>query len=304
MPAPEPHDIQLRTVPVRRLADLRRAVERAREQGLVDEGVYKEGLSWFVFEPPADAPEVRSLTVVASRDPMVRFHFGWRGRRVPVVVPPTYLRGTERTDRLAEALSSGPSGEPRRRVVRAAVPTKLLAVCSGLAAYGRNNIAYVDDMGSFHRLAAFYSDAPCEEDAWREPTAMRECEGCLLCTRACLTGAIAPERFRLRAERCITFWNEKSGDVAFPEWLDASWHDCLVGCMRCQRVCPRNREVLDLCEEGANFSEEETESLLRGVPEAELPAGLVEKLGRWDLLPLLGHLPRNLGALLGGLGRE
>jgi len=300
MPVPEPHDFQMRAVPILRLADLRSEIERAHEQGLVDEGVYAEGLSWFVFEPPADMPDARSLIVAASRDPVTRFHFERRGTRVPVIVPPTYLRGREKDARTAEALSSAPPGERARRVARASIPTKLLAVRSGLARYGRNNITYVDGMGSFHRLVSFYSDAPCEEGVWREPEAMPECEGCALCRRGCPSGAIEPDRFLLSAERCITFWNEKSGEVPFPDWMESSWHNCLVGCMRCQWVCPANRGALDLCEEGGDFSEEETALLLRGAAESDLPGPLLEKLKRWDLLALLGHLPRNLAAVLDG----
>jgi hypothetical protein len=55
---------------------------------------------------------------------------------------------------------------------------------------------------------------------------------------------------------------------------------------------------LEWYEEGARFSEEETRLLLTGVPAAELPAALAEKLGRWDLLELLDLLPRNLAVLL------
>jgi epoxyqueuosine reductase len=184
------------------------------------------------------------------------------------------------------------------RVAQAIVPKKLLAVCGGVAAYGKNNITYVDGMGSFHRLVAFYSNLPCEQDEWREPRLMERCERCLGCARSCPTGAIEPERFLLRAERCITFWNEKPGQVAFPEWVEASWHNCLVGCMRCQRGCPENREVLDFYEEGVEFSEEETGLLLERVPLAELPVVLVEKLEHWDLFELLDILPRNLEVLL------
>ena len=129
---------------------------------------------------------------------------------------------------------------------------------------------------------------------------MEHCERCLGCLRDCPTGAIAPGRFLLQAERCIAFWNEKPAQVAFPNWMEASWHNCLVGCMRCQKMCPENRMVLDWYKEGGEFSEEETGLLLGGASLAELPAALVDKLERWDLRELLDILPRNLKALLDG----
>jgi epoxyqueuosine reductase len=144
----------------------------------------------------------------------------------------------------------------------------------------------------------------CEQDDWREPKVMELCERCRACLQGCPTGAIELERFLLRAERCITFLNEKPGQVAFPEWMEASWHNYLVGCMRCQRVCPENRKVRDWVEEGGEFSEEETGLLLKGGPQAELPAVLVEKLERWDLLDYLDIMPRNLNALLGRRGLQ
>jgi epoxyqueuosine reductase len=68
--------------------------------------------------------------------------------------------------------------------------------------------------------------------------------------------------------------------------------------MKCQSVCPANREALDWREDGGEFSEEETALLLEGAPLAELPTSLVEKLRRWDLLQLQDVLPRNLGVRL------
>ena len=92
------------------------------------------------------------------------------------------------------------------------------------------------------------------------------CQKCTACLRHCPTGAITSERFLLRAERCITFHNEEPSDVPFPAWLDASWHNCLVGCLHCQSICPENKDYLAWVGEGAKFSAEETALLVEGVP--------------------------------------
>jgi epoxyqueuosine reductase len=60
----------------------------------------------------------------------------------------------------------------------AKLPLKLLAAHSGLAVYGRNNIAYVSGMGGFLGLTAVYSDLPCEQDSWQEPQLMKRGETC------------------------------------------------------------------------------------------------------------------------------
>ncbi|MGD2143958.1 MAG: 4Fe-4S double cluster binding domain-containing protein [Anaerolineae bacterium] len=295
----EERGYRARVVSIRRLHDLQEAIEGGYRQGLLDRAFYQERLTGFGFEPPEDLPGARSLIVVTYGDPQVRFIFNWRGERLPVVVPPTYLhwqekdRQVERT--LAEFLESD-----GYRAVQALVPKKLLAARSGLVVYGKNNVTYVYGLGSLHRLAAFCSDLPCEQDHWGQPRMMERCEQCRACLRGCPTSAIVQERFVLRAERCLTFWNEKPRGVAFPEWVESPWHNCLVGCMQCQRICPENKSRLSWYEEGAEFSVEETALLLEGLPLTELPGALAEKLERWDLVDWLDILPRNLKALLEG----
>jgi epoxyqueuosine reductase len=86
--------------------------------------------------------------------------------------------------------------------------------------------------------------------------------------------------------------------VPFPSWLDPAWHNCLVGCLRCQEKCPENRDLAAACLEGAAFSPEETELILAGAAPERMPAGLSAKLETHDLTDLLEVMPRNLKALL------
>jgi epoxyqueuosine reductase len=283
------------------LRDLRDALDASYRQGLLNEEFYQERLTGFARRRPVEMPDARSLIIVAFRDPPMRFSFVRRRTRRTLVVPPTYLHWQEKDKEVQGVLDEILRSEGYR-VAQVAVPKKLLAVCSGLAVYGRNNVTYVEGMGSLHRLAAFCSDRPSERDLWREPMAMERCARCTSCVSSCPTGAIDSERFLLRAERCLTFLNEKPPDVAFPAWVEPSWHNCLVGCMHCQNACPENRGLLDWCEDGAEFSEEETGFLLEGRSLAELPAALSTKLQRWDLDEWLDILPRNLSALLGSAG--
>ena len=242
-----------RVVSASRARDLKDSIAAGNRNGLINEELYKEYLSGFVFGPPDSLPEARSLIVMAARQSPVRFTFIRGGQRVAVMVPPTYLHAKETDRKMGDTLSGllAPSGY---RVVPAVVPKKLLAVRSGLAAYGRNNITYVEGMGSFHRLAAFFSDMPCDSDEWHEPTMLGRCDSCRACSTLCPTGAIGADRFQLHAERCIVFHNEKPASVPFPEWIDPAWHNCLVGCLLCQRACPEDRDNMKLVEEGAEFS--------------------------------------------------
>ena len=282
-----------RTVSLSHVRDLQQGIEGSSVRGLLDEQFYQEELTGFSFEHPDVPRRVRSLVVVAAPQPQIRIVFTIRGEPQPVMIPPTYVHGTDK--RVEEILASvlNPAGY---RIARATLPLKLLAVRSGLGDYGRNNICYVRGIGSFHRLVAFWSDIPCLEDSWREPTMMERCGDCRACLHSCPTEAITPDRFVVHAERCITFHNER--DQKFPAWIDPSWHNCLVGCLRCQEVCPENIPFLDWVENDLVFSEEETSLILESTGRDRIPSETAKKLERVGMLEYSDILGRNLRVLL------
>jgi epoxyqueuosine reductase len=287
-----------RMVSIERLPALQEGIEGSRRRGLFDEAFYQDRLAGFKWGAPDDLPEARSVILAAAPHPRTRFTFTQQAGPVSASVPPTYLHA-EQVDGGIQGLVAETLAADGYRAAPARLPVKLLAVRSGLARYGKNNITYVEGLGSFYRLAAFYTDLPCPGDAWQEPQMLDACQTCQACRKACPTGAIDAERFLLHGERCLTYLNEKPGDVPFPAWVDARWHNCLVGCLHCQTSCPQNRSVRDRVEAGATFSQAETELLLQGVRQEELPPATLQKLEAWDLLGLLDVLPRNLGALVG-----
>jgi epoxyqueuosine reductase len=239
-------------------------------------------------------PEAKSIIVVAVPSPQGQAVFTWKGETRALILPPTYVAYDQTTNRI-EKLLTKILGAKGYHVVRTKIPLKLLATRSGLAEYGRNNISYVQGMGSFLQLVAVYSDMPCKKDSWQKPQMMKRCERCQACLRSCPTDAIASDRFLLHAERCIVFHNEKKGDIPFPAWMKPSWHNCLVGCLHCQRVCPEDKKFLKWIEEKEEFTEDETALLLEGTPRDRLPAETVKKLEHLDLIESLNSLPRNLG---------
>ncbi|MCJ7459381.1 MAG: 4Fe-4S dicluster domain-containing protein [candidate division Zixibacteria bacterium] len=280
-------------VSVERLDDLKQEIESRKSQGLLDQRLYREYFTSFSYHPPESLTGARSLIVVAAPQPQIQVVFNWNGKPQPLIIPPTYLHYSDGMvrDLLADVLES-----KGYEIASVLLPVKLLSARSGLSFYGKNNICYVPGMGSFHRLMAFYSDLSCLEDIWHESVMLEDCENCLACLNACPTGAITSDRFLIKAERCLSFLNENSGD--FPEWLNPSWHNCLVGCLHCQSVCPKNRDFVDWIEPGAEFSEEETGLLLNGAPLEKLPAVTVKKLEHLDMIGYHDVLPRNLRVLL------
>jgi epoxyqueuosine reductase len=284
-----------RLVPVDHLSDLREALSAPRERGYLDESFYRENLAGFSFELPSDLPGARSILIVAVPTPRMRVVFHWENKRLPAVLPPTYVSYSARTDgvQLAVGLWLRHAGFGAANAI---LPLKTLAVRTGLAEQGRNNLCYVSGMGSFLQLVGLYSELPCTADPWREPVMLAGCAACSSCLKQCPSGAIAEDRFLLHAERCLTLHSESAKE--FPPWIEASWHHCLVGCMRCQDCCPENRGVARWVEDRGEFSEPETAALLQRGDAAGLPAPLAAKLRSLELsydAPLLG---RNLAALI------
>jgi epoxyqueuosine reductase len=284
-----------RIIPIGRLGDLREALTHLEGHGFVDEVLYREQLGFLSFDPPADLPEARSIIIVAVPTPQMRVVFHWHGERIAVVVPPTYVSYTPRTESVQAVLADWLKHEGYH-LAKPRLPLKTLAVRSGLAEYGHNNITYVPGMGSFLQLVGAFSDLPCDGDPWREPKALDRCQSCVACVRRCPTGAITEERFLLHAERCLTYHNEAARD--FPDWIDPSWHHCLVGCMRCQTVCPENRAVKDWFEDRVEFSERETALLIERVPFDRLPAETAAKLRSLEINEDYRNLCRNLSMII------
>ncbi|UCG91000.1 MAG: epoxyqueuosine reductase [candidate division WOR-3 bacterium] len=284
-------------VSVRRLPDIRRDFENLIKEGILNKDFYDEIVSRYElrwnFEPAVSSPSAESVIITAVQQPKVSLEFENAGKKYYAVIPPTYIHETDQE--VLDVMS--PFLEKHGYKACAAVlPSKLLAVRSGLAQYGRNNITYIEDWGSYYRLRAFFSDMPCADDKWQEPVAMELCRKCTTCIKKCPTRAISQDRFLVNAGKCLTFFNEASYD--FPEWLDPGWHNCIIGCMICQDVCPANKDHTAWIMPGGDFSEKETSMILDGVSKDKLPAEISEKLQKVNMLESYDLLQRNLGALI------
>ena len=247
----------------------------------------------FDFSPPPDFPARSVITVAAAVTP-VKLGFTYKGRRHSFEAPP--LSGDYENDieRIIAAILSviSPHGY---RLADANIPTKVLASHAGLLVNGINNMGYIPGMGSFFRLAAFYSDAPPNESVWWDKHRVSDlCRDCGLCLDACPTNCISHEVYDVG--RCLSLLSKEPSD--FPDWVNWRWHNSLIGCRVCQQVCPMNRIIFDDVSTGAEFSEIETEALLSGVPFDALDPATKQKLRYFHLAPFYSILPRNLSLLL------
>jgi len=288
------------TIAVDHIDELQAFVDRLDQDGrLSDHATYREYIGNARYALPEDFPEPRSIIAFALYVRLMRATFHLDGVGHDVLIPPQYYGLGLPKDAVPTIIRNEILPVSDRRLER--LPhghLKLLAVRSGLARYGRNNITYVKGMGSFLMHTAFVTD--CElPDEWTELGMMAECESCRICLDNCPTGAIREFEFVIDAGKCVPLYNEVPGD--FPAWLPAGAHNAYIGCMRCQLPCPANREVVADAGRLPALSEEETRALLAGDPDNDASKSAGEKLRiGFDDEDTLRVVSRNLSALLTG----
>ena len=284
---------KFRTVSITHLPEVQEAVGNLIRQGLINEQLYK---NWhFYLSTNKSLPEAEAIIIVAMPQPITRLKFEWQGNTYTAEIAPNYIF-KEDESRAEENLSAVLS-QYGYKIVKAHLALKTLAVRSGLAEYGRNNISYIPEFGSFFRLIAFYTDYPCEEDNWDDVKVMKICEDCSLCIENCPTGSISSDRFLIHAEKCLGSLNEKESNFSYWAQLQPDWINAFIGCMACQSICSANKSFVSNIIDGDSFSEEETCGILNRTPLVDLSEETRRKIEKFgiDKYPLLAS---NLSTLI------
>ena len=175
------------------------------------------------------------------------------------------------------------------------LPMKRLGTHSGLAKYGRNNITYIDGLGSNFSYCAYFTNMICEEDTWGEVENLGVCNKCNLCIDNCPTGAIRKDRFLINNQKCLSCINEVPGE--FPAWIPVTAHHTLYDCLICQRICPMNYKQKEDVIESISFTEEETNMLLNGKPIDTFSEEFKTKIYMLGIDEWYEAIPRNLKTL-------
>jgi epoxyqueuosine reductase len=286
-------------VSVEHLKELQADIDRLENEGKISRNeVFRGYISNKQFRIPEDLSDAKSLIIIAvfTKPMLVSFHVG--GSKHEVVLPPAYYDDGLTEEMLHDYILKKVVNEPGHRIVRASVHRKLLAVRSGLGKYGRNNLCYVEGMGSMLALHAFFTDYLCE-DSWTDISMMDSCKNCRICMDSCPNKCISEENFVIDVSRCLSLFNEIKGE--FPEWIQPDAHNALMGCLRCQSCCPANREIIKQAGRLEDVTEEETRKILDGTPNKELLNSLSRKLKGFYPTQAEEHFPvltRNLRALL------
>jgi epoxyqueuosine reductase len=264
-----------KTISIDHLKELQEDIDGLRrENKLSTNETYQSYINELNFDIPEELSDAKSVIVVAMFTRLLKANFHLNGNLHEVMLPPGYYYVDGYTpDSLIEEIQKKIIKVPGFKLEKATkVHIKLLAVRSGLGKYGRNNICYVDGMGSFITLFAYFTDYQFKEDDWTKKRLIEKCEGCKICMNNCPGKAITEDNFVINVGKCITLYNEVEGD--FPEWIKSDEHNALLGCMRCQLRCPENKNVIKL----TGKREEIAESITRKIIEEKTDNDVLEAL--------------------------
>jgi epoxyqueuosine reductase len=293
---------RFKTISINRWPALKADFEKVRTgEGLSRHELFRDSLAALDFSLPRDFSGARSVVILATFAKSAVADFSINGKGHRILIPFQYYGDEWTPDRLKTVIQNEIIKNPGRRLINISkqIPLKYLAGRSGLGSFGRNNLIYVDGMGSYCLLHAFLTDAELPDDPLGDLQLLDACRRCHMCDRICPTDCMSRTRFVIDAGRCISLANENPGE--FPNGILPSMHHALMGCLKCQTPCPENSRIPDLVNTLEAVSEENTRKILRGQPDDALLNSLRQKLRLFpdvapaDFFPIL---KRNLSVLI------
>jgi epoxyqueuosine reductase len=288
---------KFKIIPIERLKDLKKDIENFKKkqnlnnfQKYIVNEMYKFDIPDIEFNP-------KSIIIIAEPNPAyAEVEFIWQGNKHLVKSLSYYDIDSEKDHTNTKKYLKNFLESNDFHIEHATnIPYKLLAVRSGLAIYGKNNICYIDGMGSFLTFEAFFTDFPCTNNTWKNITYAEKCSGCNSCLNNCPTNAIRDQTFLIDNERCLSYYNEMPGE--FPEWIPLSAHNCIYDCLKCQIICPMNKKFLKNVIGPIKFNEQETNDILKGKQFKKLNPELRKKVKMLGMDLWLNAIPRNLKIL-------
>lgn len=271
-------DFKYRTLSVEHVREIGAWIEKLKKDNkLSDNPTYRKYINNFIFSPEKILPGAKSLIIITVPQNIISITFHLNGKAYEVKAPTGYFpdghSAKEVQDRVMDEIVKDSSkkiqGRPR-------LPLKTVAVRSGLAKFGKNNITFVDgEYGSFHTLEGFYTDKVLD-DNWGPLKMMQLCKGCSICMNNCPTKCITEENFVINVSKCITLYNELRDPL--PAWIDPKAHNALTGCLRCQDICPANSVAIKRVQKLPDFTEAETDLILNQKKDKAISNSIVKKL--------------------------
>jgi epoxyqueuosine reductase len=290
-----------KTLPVSRFRELQAEYDKSLTSPSYSRSeAFRDDVAKLSFRIPADLPTAKSAIVVAAFTKSMYVRFTLDGAQFRLLVPPQYYADDMSAAKLRGIVQQEIIKSANSRIVdiSQSVPLKLLAARSGLGRYGKNNLIFVDGMGSYNLLYAFLTDYAFAEDNWTQLSILGHCQRCDRCDRSCPTSCFSYGRFPIDIDKCVTLYNERQG--AFPNWMLRSGHSALMGCLRCQDACPEDGGYAGVAGMLEDVSEDETRKILKGTADDALLKSLQRKLRQFPATASKEAFPiltRNLSVL-------
>jgi epoxyqueuosine reductase len=244
------------------LREVKKELEQRKVTKEIDPNFFEEYLSFIRDLDTSEKGHSSSLIVVAVPRPAHVVSFELDTKIIEMILPPTYVGYRSLFETVRQELEKHVFGG-KVKVTTLFAPLKALASLLGLVSYGRNNITYIPEFGSYYQLVGFLADTALSKTEYIENNRKKElkqCAKCEACIKACPMGVISKGRFLIHAEKCYTLFSESSSPI--PAEIHPPSPDCIIGCMKCQMVCPANKGRLRYKNSGVSFSSEETHAIL------------------------------------------
>jgi epoxyqueuosine reductase len=286
-------EYQYRAFSVERLREAKAWFDYLKSEAMLsDNKTFQSYINGFIFDPRAYLIGAKSVILFAVPEQVRSLLVHRQGKAVEILIPCGYtvtgLTGAGIRKQIHADLIRDPAKQVRGRL---RLPLKTLAVRSGLAEYGRNNITYVNGYGSFHALYGLITDQELEE-SWGPLKMLRLCKGCSVCIRECPTRCIRDTDFIIDAGKCISLYNELPDPM--PGWITPGVHHALVGCLKCQFSCPGNAEGIRNISRLAELDEQETNFILEQGTDTTIRQRIISKLSLFPPAQDLPWFSRNL----------
>lgn len=121
---------------------------------------------------------------------------------------------------------------------------RLLAYNAGLGFFGINNLLINEKLGSYFYIGVLLTNASISSNKIIDS----KCINCGLCKKVCPLGAINDNNI-LDSTKCISYLNQKKN---ITEEESKYFDNCIYGCDKCISICPYNKNIEFLNNEGIN----------------------------------------------------
>lgn len=238
----------------------------------------------------------KSLIILSLPRPAHLVSFKINDKSFNLLLPPTYFKYNKIFHDYFSLFENEFGGEFGSLKLLVA-PLKTLAADIGLTSYGKNNVTYIESSGSYHQLIAFLIEKKLQP--YKEPTTytdkmLPQCKECNVCKSLCPTKSITDQRFQIKADTCLTYFNEREGELPSVDSIPTKLEPCLLGCMVCQEFCPANKGMLRIERSGVEFNSYETDALLNGAGDNNTMHAVEKKINELGISDNRSVLNRNI----------